>query len=206
MTTTTNKLGLKVWTSGDAFHVQDFTDNFNALDLKPGIHVCTSTTRPTTWGANQSGMFIFETDTTLVWRWDGAAFVRQWGKGWLGSTERTTPFTTTATAPQTVATVSVTVPAGARQLLVVIEGGALYNTNGSSQVNILRDGATSLQSFNVPWGGAGSAGPIALTTLDSPGAGTHAYALQVGAVLGVAGTTTLTASPSQPASIHVIEV
>lgn len=212
MTTTTAKLGLSVWTTGDAFHIADYTANFNALDAKPGIHICTSTTRPATWGANQTGMFIFETDTALVWRWSGTTWLRLWGKGFLGTASRTSAFSTTSTTPVSALSVSVTVPANAadRKLLVVVEGDNIQNTLSLSQIQIVRDGATALHTWKTQGGTSAAASDqprsFPYTALDGPTAGAHTYAVYIGAVAGTGGTTTVNASTTQPMVISVIEV
>lgn len=59
-------LGLKVPDGSDPFLRQDFVDNYGILDGAPGVFLCTSTTHPTTWGDNQVGRLICETDTGAV--------------------------------------------------------------------------------------------------------------------------------------------
>ncbi|MGA5598401.1 hypothetical protein ACPCSE_29625 [Streptomyces cellulosae] len=72
MSGTTPRLGLKTYDESDPFLRQDFNDNSARLDAYPGAFICTSTSRPA-WGAAQTGMRIYETDTRreLVWTGTG---------------------------------------------------------------------------------------------------------------------------------------
>lgn len=73
MSGTTPRLGLKTWDQSDPFLRQDFNDNNARLDAYPGDYVCTSQSRPA-WGAAQSGMRIYETDTRRELVWTGTAW------------------------------------------------------------------------------------------------------------------------------------
>lgn len=73
MATYTPRLGLKNNDGSDPFKRQDFVDNNNRLDATPGLHVCTSGSRPT-WAASQAGRAILETDTGSIYLWSGTAF------------------------------------------------------------------------------------------------------------------------------------
>lgn len=73
MSGTTPRLGLKTWDQSDPFLRQDFNDNSARLDSSPGAFLCTSGSRPA-WGANQSGMRIYETDTRREVVWTGTAW------------------------------------------------------------------------------------------------------------------------------------
>lgn len=73
MSTLSPRLGLKRPDDTDPFVTQDFVDNYNILDAAPGIHVCTSTTRPT-WGSGQAGRVIFVTDWKQLQYWSGSAW------------------------------------------------------------------------------------------------------------------------------------
>ena len=68
MSTRTTKMNLVSNSGSDSFLLQDFATNWNTLDSAPGIYICTSQTRPT-WGSNQAGRAIVETDTfrNLIW-------------------------------------------------------------------------------------------------------------------------------------------
>lgn len=70
MSTRTTKLNLVNNTGSDPFSLDDFSTNWNILDSEPGVYVCTSTTRPT-WGPNQAGRTIVETDTFRLLVWNG---------------------------------------------------------------------------------------------------------------------------------------
>jgi hypothetical protein len=74
MSTLTPRLQLKRNDGSDPFKRQDFTDNWNKIDAAPGVHICTSTSRPT-WGASQAGRRILETDTRAEYEWSGTAFL-----------------------------------------------------------------------------------------------------------------------------------
>ena len=74
MSSLTSRLGLIRWALSDKWRNQDLVDNWNAIDAAPGTHICTAATRPT-WGANQAGRKILETDTGLEYRWSGSAWV-----------------------------------------------------------------------------------------------------------------------------------
>src|SRR5690606_6648465 len=73
MSTLTPRLGLKRPDGTDPLLTQDFVDNHNKPDAAPGVHVCTSSTRPS-WGAAQAGRTIFLTDYKCFQWWDGSAW------------------------------------------------------------------------------------------------------------------------------------
>ena len=73
MSTLTTRLGLKRPDDTDPFQTQDFVDNYNLLDAAPGVHVCTSATRPS-WSAAQAGRTVFLTDWKCFQYWDGSAW------------------------------------------------------------------------------------------------------------------------------------
>lgn len=75
MSSFTPRLSLKRNDGTDPFKRSDFTDNWNKLDAAPGVHVCTSTTRPSTWGVAQAGRSILETDTYRTLYWDGTQWI-----------------------------------------------------------------------------------------------------------------------------------
>lgn len=196
-------------TLSDRFRIQDYTDNWNLLDSFPGVFVCTSGTRPGDWGAPQTGLIIFETDTTLLWYWTGSAFVRVSPKGLIGHEEITTNFETIETTYQTVLTVNVTVAAGDRRHLIVVEGPGVQNTNGLTLLALWR-GATLLQEWKEQGsGGSGAttqARPLAMSTTDAPSAGAEVYTLQVKADAVIGGTVTLQAGANKSLALSVIEV
>lgn len=73
MTTPTPRYGLAkiVLGSDNVDVVADFNNNWDALDLKLGTQVCTSTTRP---ASPVQGMLVFETDTGFTRKYKGAAW------------------------------------------------------------------------------------------------------------------------------------
>lgn len=88
MSGTTPRLGLKTHDQSDPFLRQDFNDNSARLDGYPGEFICTSASRPA-WGANQSGMRIYETDTRRDLVWTGTAWreVLTAPVAWIGYVE-----------------------------------------------------------------------------------------------------------------------
>lgn len=73
MSTTSQRMGLKIPDGSDPFLRTDFVQNLNTLDKYPGPWICTSSTRPT-WGAGQAGMSIMETDTRNSLMWTGTTW------------------------------------------------------------------------------------------------------------------------------------
>lgn len=137
MTTLTKHLSLIKPTPTDAFSTADIASNWESIDTAPGVHICTSTTRPT-WTTSQKGRMIRETDTGLLWNWSGTTWERQAGKGILTRSDgsaavqtRTTDFSTTSSTAVLVAGISnVVVPPGNRTLLFSIMWSRAYATNG----------------------------------------------------------------------------
>lgn len=74
MATYSSRLGLKRPDVTDPFLTQDFYDNYNLLDAAPGMHICTSSTKPN-WGVNQAGRSIFMTDYRQIEVWDGTNWI-----------------------------------------------------------------------------------------------------------------------------------
>ena len=209
MTTLSSRLGLKRHTTADRFRIQDYADNWAMLDTYPGSFVCTSTTRPTTWGAAQNGMKITETDTGLIWRWMGSAFVRQGPSGYLGAAARTTDLSTSATSAVTVVTYTASVPAGARAVQINVATPGVYSTAGITRVSILR-GATVLMSF-LQQGSTGSLAinqpqPMDFTIIDIPNVASVTYSLAINAEIGFGGTSTIQGNLSAPCSLSVVEL
>jgi hypothetical protein len=73
VSTNSPRLLLKRPDGTDPFLRQDFVDNYNKIDAAPGVHICTSDTRPV-WGSAQAGRMIFMTDYKQLQYWDGAAW------------------------------------------------------------------------------------------------------------------------------------
>lgn len=203
-------MGLVVQGDADQFDTQHLIDNWTILDAAPGLHVCTSTSHPTTWGANQTGRHIIETNTGLIWRWDGTAFVRHGPRGWLNGTPRTAPISTTSTVFQVVVSTPVTVPDGGRNVLMIATWGDVDNDAGVTRFGLFRD-ATQITTWDWPGDtGAtaaeqGQGGSLALID-PAPAAGAHTYTLQFATITGFGGTSTVRASAGQPTRLDVIEV
>lgn len=198
----------------------EYYDNLGIIDSFPGIFPCTAAERPDTWGIAHRGMFIFETDRNLLWRWTGASFVRHAPIGLLGAGTLTGDFTTAATAPTSALAVPVTVPEtndGSTTKRIKVSGTwhSLVNgtstTLGVSEVSLLR-GSTVLAKQRVrgrpttatdpmDWGVGGS-----IIAFDAPAAGAHTYHLAINSIPSVGGTTELEATATTPAMLMVEEV
>ena len=100
MPTSSDKLGLSKPLTTDPFDTATIAANWQIVDDHPGVFICTSGTRPT-WGANQDGMFIFETDSGLAYRWDNGSgsFLRLNPTGHLVGSTETTPQTNATGVP-----------------------------------------------------------------------------------------------------------
>jgi hypothetical protein len=218
MPTSSTRLALNIFSTADVFSTAQYDANWSLLDNYPGIFVCTSSTRPT-WGANQNGMRIHETDTGLSWVWNGSAFSRGSPSGNLGRITRTSNIgaTTTWTPPSTgtlttVLTETVHPPNGNRLLMIVAEVPEVQNPNGLSYLVIQRD-STILNSYPV-WtaqetgsgnsGNAGSKGEF--ITFDTPNETSAVYTLAFSAATATGGTTTLVGAATRPIGLTVIEI
>lgn len=73
MSTLTPRMKLIRNDGQDPFKRQDFIDNWNKIDAAPGVHICTSTSRPT-WGQAEAGRQIQETDTKRQVLWTGTSW------------------------------------------------------------------------------------------------------------------------------------
>lgn len=208
MPTITERLGLRRHTTADRFHIEDYAFNWSILDRHPGVHICESNDWPT-WAAQQRGMLMANPDTGLLWRWDGTQFLRVAPQGWIGSNERTLDISNTSTAYAVAVQATVTIVAGNRPVLIVVEGPGVASTVGLTGLGIFR-GAAPVQEWERPGGvGTGTDRPrsVHMTTLDLPVPGAATYSLQFRAVPGFGGTSTLKANGADnPLAIHVIEV
>lgn len=220
-TSDTPRLGLKRPLPGHGFSKQEYYDNLTLLDALPGITICTSSSRPTTWAAANEGQFIWETDKDLIWRWDGSQFMRVSPVGLLGTAELATAFNTAATSAQTALSCAVTVPATspgstAKRIRVEASWYALDNgtstTLGVCEVSLRRDpgdvlirkmrhiGRPDTAADPTQWGGGGT-----IVGFDAPSAGSTTYRLCINSIATVGGTSTLRADISNPAFISVEE-
>jgi hypothetical protein len=71
----TTRLDLNTFDGGDPFSETPFNQNWSKLDAAPGVHVCTSSTRPAypDWDTDQIGRLIFETDTKRLYEYIGSS-------------------------------------------------------------------------------------------------------------------------------------
>lgn len=210
MSTTSTHLSLVVPTTSDHFSTATLAANWGKIDAAPGLTICTSSTRPGSWGASQAGMFIIETNTGLIYRWDGSGWLRQNGKGWLNGTTRTSDFSTVSTTLQTVVSTVAVVPAGARRIRVTATWKLAEGTTGRIAMALLRD-STQLQGWEARGlvGGDAQTNGIgsSMTAWDDPGAGggSPTYALKIAATTTYAGTAWLRATATAPITIDVEE-
>jgi len=220
----TTRLGIKRPQIGDSFLTQDTFDNYTLLDTYPGSFPCTSGTRPGTWGAGQNGMFISETDTGLLWRWDGTKFTRYNPKGVLNYGEIAVDFATAATTAQTAISVVAVVPAttvGSTTKRIELTASAYLVDNGTSttlgacEVSIRRDpGDVLIKTFSCRGRPNTAASPLDwgsglnIVVSDDPGVagGSFTYKLSLNSIVAVGGTSTIRATATNKASLTVKEV
>lgn len=209
MPSQTSRLQLLRHAIADRFRVSDYTFNWNKIDQFPGVFICTSATRPNSWSNAQEGMSIFETDTGLVWHWNGSSFVRNYPKGHRGYDSTTSEVVNATNTYETAVSTMVTVLAGGRRHRVTVGGPGVKNTNGLTRVGIFRD-ATLLNEWHHQGGTGGGATerprPLSFTAYDVPSAGLVTYSLQFSTVSGLEGTSTLEAGANTPIFISVEEV
>ena len=67
------RLQLKRNDGSDPFKRADFLENWDKIDAAPGVHICTSVSRPT-WGTAHAGRKILETNTNRELIWTGTAW------------------------------------------------------------------------------------------------------------------------------------
>lgn len=224
MSSNTPRLGLKRPVTADGFVTLDHFNNLTLLDAYPGAFICTASTRPTGWGVGNTGQGIFETDTSLNWRWSGTAWIRAAPIGMLGLSEIVVNFSTASTSPSAAITTSVTVPAtttGSTTKRIKVTGSwyVAYNgtttTLGALEISLFRTGnATPLMvqlvrgrpttaTSPLDWGIGGT---IVGFDLPAVAGGSLTYTLNVNSLASVGGTSVMVASASQPARLTVEEV
>jgi phage baseplate assembly protein gpV len=109
MSSLTPRMSLKRPDDTDAFLTQEFVDNLNKLDAAPGVHICTSTTRPS-WNSSQQGRTIWVTDWKCLQYWDGTAWQFERAATGLYAGGATFNATLSANASATYNLVSFTTP------------------------------------------------------------------------------------------------
>jgi hypothetical protein len=165
-------------------------------------------------------MHIWETDTALLWRWNGTIFVRCYPLGLLGDpAEISADFATAATTATAAITTTVTVPATTagsttKRIRVSASWYGLDNgtstTLGACEVSLYR-GAVLLKSqiargrpttatSPLDWGVGGT-----IEAYDASPAGANTYTLRINSLASVGGTTTLRASATTRAHLAVAE-
>ncbi len=199
MPTTSPRLFLAKPILADDFDTSEIAANWQKVDDHPGTFICTSGTRPGTWGANHEGMFILETDTALLWRWNGTAFVRHGAVGHLDYHLRNSPDYTTSTAdPEILVQKSVDIPAGDRNILITANW--LQVTGDGPVLFAIYRGSTRIAGVMCAEDAGGS---MSITDI-SPPAGTTTYSLRVTRPAGT--NVTVHCDGETPISINVLEV
>lgn len=208
MSSLSSRLELIINTDADPFVTEDFAANSEILDDHPGIFICTSGTRPT-WDVAQNGMSIFETDTNLIWHWDGSAWERLVPKGYVDGDEVTSDQSTSSTSYVTAIQVTASIAAGGRRHLIIVHAPGVFNSNGLTQCAVFQDAALLQEWYVQGWTGAEVEKyprPIFAVIPDTPSAGSHDYTLQFRAVSGIGGSSTIQAEATKPISLDVVEV
>jgi hypothetical protein len=189
----------------DPFSVTDLSENWSLLDAHPGVYICTSSTRPT-WGEDQDGQLIYETDSSLYWywKWSGVSgsFIRFAPVGLLGRTVYTSAnVTNNATAsPTTITSVTVTPKAGGRSVRIDAGWYAISSNTVAGIVGLYR-GTTLLASYRCQPGAGG-----ALTFYEvPPSTSSTTYSIRL-VTSANATNSTLIVSATLPAFISVAEV
>jgi hypothetical protein len=139
--TYTPRLGLKNNDGSDPFKRQDFVDNNNRLDATPGMHVCTSSSRPT-WAGSQAGRAILETDTGSIYIWSGTAFnpLTETPLSWAGGLNIGATLSPNANANYNFITLTAPKP-GYLFISGAVRLACADNTIGASAVSVIVDNA-----------------------------------------------------------------
>lgn len=151
---------------GDAFSTANIASNLALVDAAPGVYICTSGGRPSSWSSNQTGRWIFETDTGLTWYYDGSIFQRVGPSGYLKQVSlgggRAVP-PVTGPPRTTVLSLSYNVPAGGRavRLDVYADASNAWTTIFTQQLNPANGNALAgivwyLHGTGLPTLGVGS--------------------------------------------------
>lgn len=227
MTTQTKHLRLVKPDASSQFSTADIAENWEKVDRAPGIHICTSSSRPS-FASAQNGRQIYETDTGLEWVWSGTEWKRKAGRGILSRTDgspavasRTTDFSTTSgTSVLVLGLSNVVVPPGGRTLLFSIMWSRAYATTGyfygrayhHSGAPASNSGTQQMQwaITGAPGGGDARGGMGTANVWYERGlpAGTYGFSFQVAFHPTDAGTNTatVTGTPTIPLTIAVAEL
>lgn len=205
MTTTSARLGLRRHTTGDSFHIDDYTHNWDILDEAPGIK--SGSSLPSAgWGLSNVGQFFFRTSDDTLWRWDGTQFLRAAPKGLLGQEYLASSFGTSSTGWQTAITLAFNAQGGGRQLMVVVDVPKIINTNGvvdlAVWMNTSGDNQFEWQSGHPTSAFDRDASKVVIIDPGGVNFGSRLLSLKIRATAAYGGVTTITA----PASISVVEV
>lgn len=153
MPSISQRLGLVKPSRTDPFVTSDISNNWQKLDDAPGVHICTSTTRPS-WGAAQAGRLIVENNTNLTWRWTGTTFVRTGPSGILRKTNGDIAYNmrdydlsyTSSTWTRIMGITDVIVPAGNRPLQINVAAPRVLADAGMAEFAVIR----SMDSNGTP--------------------------------------------------------
>lgn len=224
MPTPSARLALLKPSTSDPFVTADLAGNLQKIDDTPGYRPCTSSTRPS-WTAAQTGMLIVETDTGLIWRWNGTTYNRIGPAGVLKTTggamaiaTRTTDFSTTSTTPVIcLSLTSVVVPDGSRPIALVLTANQAENSNGALLGAVWRgnvaNSGTTLGQFSMvgdstsPTAGA-QGGQVCFVAWEITGlsAGTYSWSFQIKSSTFWGGTSSIRAAVASPAKLVAVEL
>lgn len=170
-------------------------------------------------------MLIVETDSGLVWRWDGTNFKRVAAAGALKRTDgsvavatRTTDFSTTSTNfVVCLSLTNVVVPDGLRTLMVVVSFGKGENTSGAAVGGLFRSNTNNtgpqVGNFGIVGDSsspsAGAQGPGASYAgweVNGVSPGTYHYSFQLRSSATFGGTSYIRADAVNVCRMAVIEL
>lgn len=196
-----DRLGLALPIGTDDFDTAELSTNLETLDGYPGVLPVTTLGAAPVWGPAQAGQYVTDLATGLIWRWNGSAFVRDLGKGWLSGGTRTTDAATSSSTYAAVLTLAgVVVPAGGRKIQVMASWLEAY---GKGYIALFR-GATQLREYRVNLASAADTCGGSITIYDTPAAGTYTYTVQTKADSGE--SVTVVASATNQLMLDVVEV
>jgi len=184
----------------------------------PGMIVATSAERPGIVPAAGVRVLLDETDTDLVWKWNGTTWKRLAPKGLIGFGSRDTSYSNATTSYTNVIGASAHVPDGGRVLQIAASWPKAENTAGSFRMGIKRtddDGSnpemltswTGSGDSTSPTAGAGGQGGSYLAYEGSGlPEGDYKWYLVARCVSGIDGTTVIDMDTDITSSIAVTEI